>query len=63
MTLVPDANLHDKRLTGHSNLKQALEDSEVLRKKSKEFPPANSGVHRQATGLAGIIDEELGILD
>jgi hypothetical protein len=46
-----------------SNLEQALADSEALRKRSKEFPPVNSGVHRQATGLAGIIDEELGYLD
>lgn len=46
-----------------SNLEKALADSEALRKKSKEWPPVNSGVHRQAKGLAGIVDEEMGYLD
>jgi len=45
------------------NLGEALAQSEVLRKGSKEWPPVNSGTHRQAQGLAGVIDEELGFLD
>ncbi|TID16472.1 glycosyltransferase family 1 protein [Venturia nashicola] len=45
------------------NLPAALTQSETLRKKSKEWPPVNSGMHRQANGLAGVIDEELGFLD
>lgn len=50
-------------LTLHSNLPQALAQSEILRKKNKEWPPVNSGVHKQAKGLAGVIDDELGYLD
>ncbi|KAE9961434.1 hypothetical protein BLS_002109 [Venturia inaequalis] len=45
------------------NLPAALAQSETLRRRSKEWPPVNSGVHRQAKGLAGVIDEELGFLD
>lgn len=46
-----------------SNLPAALTQSETMRKRSKEWPPVNSGVLRQAKGLAGVIDEELGFLD
>ncbi|QDS67885.1 hypothetical protein FKW77_008062 [Venturia effusa] len=45
------------------NLPAALTQAETMRKRSKEWPPVNSGVHRQAKGLAGVIDEELGFLD
>ncbi|KAK5685570.1 N-acetylglucosaminyldiphosphodolichol N-acetylglucosaminyltransferase catalytic subunit alg13 [Elasticomyces elasticus] len=47
------------------NLAKALEDAEQLRQRQKEWPPANSGVHRQAkaVGLRGILDEEMGFLD
>ncbi|KAF2426472.1 family 28 putative glycosyltransferase [Tothia fuscella] len=49
---------------GHlNNLEQALQDSEALRKKNKEWPPVNSGIHRKAKGLEGVIDEEMGYLD
>jgi len=48
-----------------SDLPAALADAEVLRKRQREWPPPNSGVHRQAPsmGLAGILDEEMGWLD
>ncbi|KAK5112719.1 hypothetical protein LTR62_003817 [Meristemomyces frigidus] len=51
---------------GHlNNLPKALEDAEQLRAKQKEWPPPNSGVHRQAKsqGLKGVLDEEMGFLD
>ena len=49
---------------GHlDNLTQALEDAEMLRKRQKAWPPPNSGVHRQAKGLKGVMDEEMGFLD
>jgi len=45
------------------NLEESLKASEELGKKNKQWPPVNSGVHRQAQGLSGVIDEELGFLD
>ncbi|GAB7345800.1 hypothetical protein MBLNU457_4061t1 [Dothideomycetes sp. NU457] len=45
------------------NLSQALAESETLSKRHKEWPPVNSGQHRQAKGLARVIDEEMGFLD
>lgn len=46
-----------------SNLAQALDDAEALRKRHKAWPPVNSGVHRQARGLKGVMDDEMGFLD
>lgn len=45
------------------NLSQALDDAETLRKRQRAWPPPNSGVHRQAAGLKGVMDEEMGFLD
>lgn len=45
------------------NLGQALEDAEGLRERRKVWPPPNSGVHREARGLKGVLDEEMGFLD
>jgi len=45
------------------DLPKALEDAEQLRQRQKEWPPANSGVHRKAMGLKGVLDEEMGFLD
>lgn len=45
------------------NLVQALSDAERLRARQKVWPPVNSGVHRQAKGLKGVMDEEMGFLD
>jgi beta-1,4-N-acetylglucosaminyltransferase len=45
------------------NLAAALEESEKLRERAKKWPPVNSGTHRQARGLAGVLDEEMGYLD
>ena len=45
------------------DLVQALEDAEKLRKRHGEWPPVNSGTHRQAKGLKGVMDEEMGWLD
>ena len=45
------------------NLPEAITAAEELRKKHKEWPPVNSGQHRRAPGLAGIMDEETGFLD
>ncbi|KAF2482634.1 glycosyl transferase [Neohortaea acidophila] len=46
-----------------NNLAQALDDAEALRKRHKAWPPVNSGVHRQARGLKGVMDDEMGFLD
>lgn len=47
------------------DLVSALESAEALRGKweGMVWPPVNSGVHRQAKGLKGILDEEMGWLD
>ena len=45
------------------NLESALEDAEELRRQQRAWPPPNSGVHRQAKGLKGVLDEEMGFLD
>ena len=45
-------------------LAEALVDAEVLRKRSREWPPLNSGYNRPVKqGLKGIIDDEMGFLD
>lgn len=41
----------------------ALKEAEELRARMKTWPPPNSGVHREAKGLKGIMDEEMGFLD
>ena len=49
---------------GHlETLGEALQEAELLRTKQKSWPPVNAGVQRQATGLKGILDEEMGFLD
>ena len=45
------------------SLGEALVTAERLGKRQKEWPPVNSGVHRQARGLKGVMDEEMGWLD
>ena len=45
------------------DLAGALQEAEDLRKRTKAWPPPNSGVHRQARGLKGVMDEEMGFLD
>ena len=45
------------------NLVGALTEAEQLRVRMKTWPPVNSGVHRQAKGLKGVMDEEMGFLD
>jgi len=47
------------------DLPKALDDAEVLKQRQRDWPPPNSGVHRQAkaVGLRGILDEEMGFLD
>lgn len=44
-------------------LPQALIDVEKMRERKKVWPPPNSGVHREAKGLKGVLDEEMGFLD
>ena len=44
-------------------LTEALEDAEQLRKRSREWPPPNSGYHRQYKSLKTVIDDEMGFLD
>ncbi|OCK74954.1 glycosyltransferase family 1 protein [Lepidopterella palustris CBS 459.81] len=46
-----------------NNLSAAIAGSEKLRKSHKVWPPVNSGQHRRAKGLAGVMDEEVGFLD
>jgi beta-1,4-N-acetylglucosaminyltransferase len=45
------------------DLAGALREAEELRVRMKTWPPVNSGVHRQAKGLKGVMDEEMGFLD
>ncbi|KAI7529028.1 hypothetical protein KC331_g15433 [Hortaea werneckii] len=50
----------------HGKLEQlpkALQDAEQLRQRQKGWPPVNAGVQREAKGLKGILDEEMGFLD
>ncbi|KAI6853006.1 hypothetical protein KC343_g10540 [Hortaea werneckii] len=50
----------------HGKLEQlpkALQDAEQLRQRQKAWPPVNAGVQREAKGLKGILDEEMGYLD
>ncbi|EGP90999.1 unnamed protein product [Zymoseptoria tritici ST99CH_1A5] len=44
-------------------LGQALNEAAQLGKKSKSWPPPNSGFHREARGLKGVLDDEMGFLD
>lgn len=44
-------------------LANALDDAEALRKRQYEWPPVNSGTHREYQGLKGVLDEEMGFLD
>ncbi|KAI7334675.1 hypothetical protein KC354_g17948, partial [Hortaea werneckii] len=47
----------------HGKLEQlpkALQDAEQLRQRQKGWPPVNAGVQREAKGLKGILDEEMG---
>lgn len=46
---------------GH--LGKALTDAEKLRQRHKEWPPVNSGQHRDVRGLKGVLDDEMGFLD
>ncbi|KAJ9641061.1 N-acetylglucosaminyldiphosphodolichol N-acetylglucosaminyltransferase catalytic subunit alg13 [Coniosporium tulheliwenetii] len=46
-----------------NDLSAAIAQSEELRKRHKQWPPVNSGQHRRARGLAGVMDEEMGFLD
>jgi beta-1,4-N-acetylglucosaminyltransferase len=48
---------------GLKKLPDALKEAEELRLRMKTWPPVNSGVHRQAKGLKGVMDEEMGFLD
>ncbi|KAK3054726.1 N-acetylglucosaminyldiphosphodolichol N-acetylglucosaminyltransferase catalytic subunit alg13 [Extremus antarcticus] len=47
------------------DLAGALAQVEEVRARieGKQWPPVNSGVHRQAKGLKGVLDEEMGWLD
>lgn len=45
------------------DLPGALKDAEALRQRQREWPPANAGTQREARGLKGILDEEMGFLD
>ena len=45
------------------DLAGALQEAEDLRRRMKAWPPVNSGVHRQAKGLKGVMDKEMGFLD
>jgi len=60
---VPPTSAFFMSLTGRSNLAAAIAESEELRKRQQAWPPINSGVHRRAQGLTGIMDEEMGFLD
>lgn len=46
-----------------SKLPQALSDARELAKRHQEWPPVNSGKHREVRGLKGVLDEEMGFLD
>ncbi|KAF2137327.1 glycosyltransferase family 1 protein [Aplosporella prunicola CBS 121167] len=45
------------------NLAPAIAKSEDLRQRQRSWPPINSGQHRRAQGLQGVLDEEMGFLD
>ena len=45
------------------DVSSAMDEAEQLRVRMKTWPPPNSGVHRQAKGLKGVMDEEMGFLD
>ncbi|KAF2458481.1 hypothetical protein BDY21DRAFT_340368 [Lineolata rhizophorae] len=45
------------------NLPAAILAAEELRRRHTQWPPVNSGQHRRANGVAGLIDEEVGWLD
>lgn len=46
-----------------NDLPDALARAEKLRQKRMQWPPVNAGVHREAKGLKGVLDEEMGFLD
>ncbi|KAB2572185.1 Glycosyl transferase family 28 [Lasiodiplodia theobromae] len=45
------------------NLALCIPQAEELRKRQRSWPPINSGPHRRAPGLQGVMDEEMGFLD
>ncbi|EOD43149.1 putative udp-n-acetylglucosamine transferase subunit alg13 protein [Neofusicoccum parvum UCRNP2] len=45
------------------NLAASVAQAEELRKRQRTWPPINSGPHRRAPGLQGVMDEEMGFLD
>lgn len=45
------------------DLTKALQEAEGLRQRQREWPPVNAGTQREAKGLRGIVDEEMGFLD
>ncbi|KAK8167810.1 glycosyl transferase [Phyllosticta citrichinensis] len=45
------------------NLVSAIQEAEDLRERQRSWPPINSGQHRAAQGLQGVMDEEMGFLD
>lgn len=58
--------LEEQEYVVHGQLKNlvgALKRAEQLRTRMKTWPPVNSGTHRQAKGLKGVMDEEMGYLD
>lgn len=46
-----------------SDLPAAIRESEALRKRQKDWPPANSGDDPSRRGLAGVMDDEMGFVD
>jgi beta-1,4-N-acetylglucosaminyltransferase len=46
-----------------SDLSAAIRDSENLCKRQKEWPPINSGEDQTGRGLAGVMDDEMGLVD
>lgn len=48
------------KLDVEDGLVKALEDSEQLKDRRKQWPPINSGEDPRRSGLDGIMDEEMG---
>ncbi|KAF2840142.1 glycosyltransferase family 1 protein [Patellaria atrata CBS 101060] len=46
-----------------NNLSAALHESETLRQKHRTWPPVNSGTHRKARGVPGIVGDETGLTE
>ena len=58
--------LAEQEYVGHGkldDLPKALDDAEALRQRQREWPPTNSGAHRETMGLKGVLDQEMGFLD